>query len=660
MKFLDRDLSWLSFNYRVLLEAQSNEVPLLERLRFLAIYSSNLDEFVRVRVADIRNLVQIDKEKINKRISFSPKKLLKTIHLEVNRQLKIYSETLLEVCQKLEAKNITICRQLDTIPSELKPDLLHHFKSKVAPFLKPKYVDMDSDIFMDNKAVYFAIQFESKEFAYLKIPSDKIPRFFIKSINGVTYCVFLDDIIRLHFDLVFPAHNIRSEGTIKVNKDADLLIDDEYEGNLVAKIEKQIAKRNLGIPSRFLYDGQLNDELLHFFSSRLELSEGDIVEGGRYHNLNDFFQITSLDESLAYGDLPAIKSPSISHARSLYEQISKQDCLLHFPYHSYDHIIQFFGEAALNPSVTEINVTFYRLAKNSLIGEALISAAKNGKQVNIFMEVKARFDEENNLKWAKKLKKAGAKVVYSLPGLKVHAKVALIKTGNGAFAFLGTGNLNESTAKIYTDHGLLTANEELTDELSQVFDFLNEQIQPTAFDHLIVSQFGALEKFESLIERETNFAKDGKEALIIIKLNNLQEPRLITKLYEAAENGVEVRCIVRSICCLVPGKNGIKVKRIIDRFLEHGRLFYFKNGGKEEVYLGSTDWMNRNLHRRIEVTFPMYDPKMKTQFKDILNLQWGDDVKGVWLDKKLTNQHVDTNNGIQAQIDIYDYIKKLH
>ncbi len=657
MKYLDRDLSWLSFNYRVLMEAQDKKVPLIERLRFLAIYSSNLDEFFRVRVADIRNLAQIDKKKINKQIDVKPKRLLEKIHAEVSHQLQEYGESLTEVLNKLKEENIVICTSLEEIPTEAESEILHYFKTKVSAYMKPVFIARKK-LFLDNQALYFAISFKSGRQSFLKIPSDKLPRFFKTKIDDKTYFIFLDDVIRLHLDLIYPGEEAVNCSSIKLNKDADLQIDDEYEGDLVEKIEKQIKKRNLGTPSRFLFDRNISDDLLSSLTSKLNLSEDDVVTGGRYHNLNDFFQISGGSKDLEYKKLKPIKRKEIDESRSIFKLIEKKDQLFHFPFHSYDYILQFFSEAAIDPEVEEINVTFYRMAKKSVIGEALISAAANGKKVTVFMEVKARFDEENNLVWARRMKEAGITILYSLPGLKVHAKVALVKKKQKMYGFFGTGNLNEKTSEIYCDHGLLSCHKEMTKELAAVFDFLYENKSPSPFRHLIVSQFNAMRRFEELIDREIKHAKAGKEARITIKLNNLQEQHLIQKLYEAAEVGVEVRMIVRSICCLTPGVNGIKVKRIVDRYLEHARIFCFHNAGSEEVYMGSSDWMNRNLHRRIEVSFPIYDDKMKEELITILGFQWEDDIKGVWMNAELENVRPSPEKVIRAQMDTYKYLNQ--
>lgn len=656
VKLFNRDLSWLTFNKRILLETLDKGVPLIERLRFLAIYSSNLDEFFRVRVADIRNLATIDKKKINKKIDFKPSRLLEAIYNEVSMQLGQFGRSLSEVLGGLKDKNLVICTSLDEIPNVSKSDILHYFKTRVAAYIKPVDIQKEEILFLDNQALYLALCFKSGKQSLLKIPSEKLPRFYRSRVGKVDYFIFLDDIIRCHLDLIYPGEEMKYCSSIKLNKNADLQIEDEYEGDLVEKIEKQIKKRNLGVPALFLYDGNIDDKLLETLIEKLGLSQEDAMIGGRYHNLSDFFQISTDNPSIKYEKQPSIKKPEIDKSRSIFQLIERSDQLFHFPYHSYDYVLQFFNEASLDPEVEEINVTFYRMAKDSVIGESLISAATQGKTVKVFMEVKARFDEENNLSWARRMKEAGITIVYSLPGLKVHAKVALVKKADKMYGFFGTGNLNETTSQIYCDHGLFSANQEMTKELSAVFDYLYTKKPPSKFKNLIVSQFNAVERFVGMINREIENAEAGKEARIIIKLNNLQEPKLIEKLYEAASKGVEVKLIVRSICCLVPGEHGIKVKRIVDRYLEHARVFYFHNDGEQDLYLGSSDWMDRNLHRRIEVSSPVINEQMKHELLTILKFQWEDDTKGVWLSTQLENKRPAVKNNIRAQSAIYNYL----
>lgn len=671
--FLNRDLSWLSFNYRVLMEAKDQEVPLLERLRFTAIYSSNLDEFFRVRVAATRHLAEIGKKKINKAFGAVPDELLNEIHDGVEEQLKEYGAILDEVLKELGQKGIQIVTDHQDIPEEIRTDLEWYFKTKVLAYLKPHLFGISkNDAFLRNRGLYLAVRLKKDDneiSGYVNIPSDELPRFYLfKKEEGFGYC-FLDDILRLNLDQIFQGYEILECRSVKLNKDADLHIDDEFEGNLVKKVEKQVKKRDLGKPSRFLYDGSMSKKLLKVFVEEFELEGPDKVKGGRYHNLNDYFQIGNplKDPSLEYEKAPPSRNKLIDSEQSILKAIEKQDQILHFPYQSYDYILEFFNEAAIDPEVKEINATFYRMAKSSVIANALISAALNGKKVRVFMEVKARFDEENNLYWAEKMKAAGVKIKYSMPGLKVHAKVGLVKkkTDDGKkiwYGFFGTGNLNESTAKIYCDHGLLSTDKKMTRELSKVFSFLrSKKKSKKGFEELIVSQFDADAAFASLIDREIANAKSGAKAAMIIKVNNLEEPHLIKKIYEAAEAGVEVQLIVRSICCLKPGVAGLKVVRIVDRFLEHARVFYFYNAGLEEVYMGSSDWMKRNIYRRVEVTFPVKDPEIKKQIMDILNMQLSDNIKACYFNSDFSNERIHNSEAdVRAQEATYHYVKSLN
>lgn len=655
MKFFDRDLSWLSFNYRVLMEASDETVPLFERLRFIAIYSSNLDEFFRVRVANIRNILQIDKKKINKKIEFDAETLLKNIHQEVNNQLNEYGKALDQIIHGLSNHGHIICTHSDQIPDKLKGDTLHFFRTKLSAFLQPIAIDTAATLFLDNQSIYLVVTSKSGPPYLVNIPSEQLGRFVHFNLNEKSYYLFLEDIIRLHLPLLFPQDQQLEALSIKLNKDADLQIDDEYSGNLVRKIEKQIQKRNLGSPSRFLFDAQMDHDLLGLLASKIGLNPEEMIAGGRYHNLNDFLTINNADPQLNYPRLPAIPVAELSNSTSIFRKMEKKDYLFHFPYHSYDYVLQYFNEASIDPEVQEINVTFYRMAKDSIIGEALISAARNGKKVAVFMEVKARFDEKNNLAWARKMQEAGIKIIYSLPGLKVHAKVALVKKKDRYYGFFGTGNLNEKTSSFYCDHGLLTTHSGMTQELSNLFQHLLTKSEPPPFNELIISQFGAQETFMEKIEREIQFAEEGKEARIIVKVNNLQEQSLIGKLEEASNKGVDVKLIVRSICCAIP-HDKLPIKRIVDRFLEHARVFYFHNNGQQDLFLGSADWMNRNLHRRIEVCFPIHNDKMKQELLTLLKFQWKDDVKGVWLTANATNERPPTTQNVRAQMATYEYL----
>jgi len=434
---------------------------------------------------------------------------------------------------------------------------------------------------------------------------------------------------------------------------------------------KEIKKRNLGVPSRFLYDRSMSEDLLQKCKEAFSLSEEDLVAGGEYHSLFDFLKFPNpIGQSLEFDKQEPLRNNKIEKHRSIFSAIDESDQMLHFPYHSYNYILQFFNQAAIDPRVTDIKVTFYRMASNSLIGNALISAAKNGKNVTVFIELKARFDEENNLIWAEKMQSQGVKIIYSIPGLKVHAKVALVKmkTPQGTkknYSFFGTGNLNEKTATIYGDHGLLTCNKVMGEELDELFKYLYKRTPPKTFKNLLVSQFNIIDRFYELIDREIDHVKNGKVGHIIIKLNNIEDNGMIDKLYEASRVGVKIEMIVRGICCVIPGvenmSENITIRRIVGRYLEHARIFWFSNDGKDELFMGSADWMKRNLKSRIEVTFPVYDKNLTLDVKKILNLQLRDNTKAVILDKNQKNNPIkilDTDKLCNAQLESYLMIKK--
>ena len=676
-KYFDRDLSWLSFNYRVLMEALDESNPLYERIKFLAIYSSNLDEFVRVRLASIREVMMLGKKNIMPELDEDPEQAIQTIRKTLAPQLDTYGNTFREKVIPQLAENGIILYTSHEVLEEHKPFVLDYFKTYVLTYLKPIIFGEKENPFLNNQALYLAVRLKSGNdlrYGYVNIPTDKLSRFLaLPQINGKFYYLFLDDVVRLHLDFVFPNYEIEECQGIKLNKDADLQIKDEYSGDLVKKIEKNLSKRNLGAPSRFLYTKGMSSVLLDIFKTHFNLIDEDLVEGGRYHSLFNLFELPNpLKDKLEIQKWPSAPHKSLESHRTVFSAIEEKDQLLHFPYHSYKYVLQFFNEAALDPYVTNIYVTFYRMAPNSIIGDSLISAAQNGKQVTVFMELKARFDEENNLKWASKMENAGVKIIYSIPGLKVHAKVGLVKKklGDGtklSYGFYGTGNLNEKTARLYCDHGLFSANKEMNKELEGLFKYLHKRKPSKPFENLLVSQFNILDRFKSLIDTEIAKAKKGEKAFIFLKMNNLEDKEMIDKLYEADQAGVDVQLITRSICCLRPGvkglSDGIKVKRIIDRYLEHARIFIFGTGSSQRIFMGSADWMIRNLRHRIEVIFPIYDKGLKEQILHTMDLQWQDNVKAVWLDSDMNNlpvKRADGEKAIEAQLEMHRYVELLH
>jgi polyphosphate kinase len=677
-KYIDRDLSWLSFNYRVLMEAADSSVPLYERIKFLGIYSSNLDEFYRVRIAAMRSVVDIDKKKINKRFEREPKVILEELFAEVNRQQEEFGRIKKEeIIPELKRNGIVLYRD-ELVRQEHKEYITHFFKSRILSYLQPVIISGKhaEQPFLENRALYLITEMKrhdhnTKIYGKVKIPTDDIERFVeLPKIDKQYYFIAIDDIIRENMEFIFSGYEVINSYSIKLNRDADLNIEDEYSGDLVKKIRKQIRKRNLGLPSRFLYDSRMPLDMLDFLAETYGLQKEDLMSGGVYHNMHDLMDLKNpLKPKLEYKPQPPVQRNDLNEYSSIFNAIEKQDVLLHFPYQSYDYVLRFFNEASLDPHVTHIYASFYRIADESFISNALISAAKNGKKVTVFVEIKARFDEANNLKWADRMEEAGVKIIYSIPGLKVHAKVAMVvrktKTGKKSYGFYGTGNFNEKTATIYADLGLLTVNKEMNEELQQLFSYLNEREEKEkySFRNLLISQFNLQPMLHQLIDREIEHARKGKEAYMFIKLNNLQDDIMIDKLYEASKAGVKIDLVIRAICCLIPQKKGlsenIRVRRIVDRYLEHCRLYYFKNDGKEEFYSGSSDWMKRNLYYRIEVVFPVKEERLRKELKKYIDIQLADNVKACWLDSQLKNIRIEKGDSeVRAQVDFYKYLKK--
>lgn len=677
LPFLHRDISWLSFNYRVLQEAKDPSVPLFERLKFLAIYSSNLDEFFRVRMANHRNLLRVGK-KTKRELEISPKQTVREVQKIVNQQQVEFNRIFLdEIIPELKSHRINLLRRLELDPEQLA-FVEDYFQEFMLPYVQPVLLVKNKiRPFLNNAALYLAVVLEDKkqrehsEFAIVKIPSDHLPRFIeLPSIPGQHDLIILDDIVRHNLTYMFPGYHIINSYSIKLTRDAELYIDDEFSGDLIQKIKTSLSKRHVGPASRFVYDREMPTELLTFLMEAFGLEKYDILKEGRYHNNFDFFKFPDFGmEYLKNPPLPSLPYPPISDSPSIFKSINEQDHMIHVPYHSYEPVIRFFEEASRDPEVTHIKIIQYRVAKKSRIMDALMQAVKAGKQVSVFVEVKARFDEEANLRWGEKLEKAGVNVHYSLPGVKVHSKVALVRRveskGFKMYAYFSTGNFHEDTSKVYSDFGLFTADTRLVNEAARLFSFLETGQQPLqSFEHLLVGKFNLRDQLVACIDHEINEAIAGRKAKIILKLNSLQDHDMVRKLYEASQAGVEVQLIIRGICSLIPGipkiSENIKGVSIVDRYLEHARIFIFHHGGKDLVYLSSADWMVRNLSHRIETTFPVYDEHLKREILDIMNIQWCDNVKARVLDGSLSNfyrkEGADLN--IRSQMETYYYLKR--
>lgn len=676
----NRDLSWLGFNFRVLQEASDKNVPLFERMKFLSIFSANLDEFFRVRYPAVIALGRLhEKTRIKANIEIT-EDITEKIQQEVNRQLDFFGSTLTqEIIPELKKNGIIFYYNSIILPQHIR-EIKEIFLTYVLSFIQPVFLEgTNKQVFMpENNQLYFVVTLKEVNQGILKqaivnIPSGKLNRFFkLSPLEGEEYVIFLDDIIRENLQFIFPKLEILTAYSIKFNRDAELNLGDEYSGDLLNKIEKQLKKRDIGLPSRFLFEHTMPRNVQLFLAAEFSVKFEDMFAGGRYHHLSDLSGFPVSDKKLYIENVTPLSSAHIMNSGDIFNTLEQQDVLLHLPYQSYNPVLSFFNQAAVDADVTDIYITLYRLASESHIVNALISAVKNGKNVVVFIELKARFDEANNIKWSRVMKEAGISLQYSLPQIKVHSKIALVKKKTDghelSYAILSTGNFNEVTARFYTDHVLLTSNMAIITELQLLFGFLEKGRNEIGdakikFNELLVSQFNMVEEFEKCIGIEIKKAKKGIPARIRIKVNNLEEPGMINLLYKAGKAGVQVELIVRSVCCIIPGikgmNNNIKVRRIVDRFLEHTRLFIFGTDDDVHVFMGSADLMTRNLYHRIEVCFPVRDANCRKELVDYFEMQWADNSKAVQLlpDNQYTPVPAENGNIINAQQSIYQYLK---
>ncbi len=684
-RYFKRDVSWLSFNYRVLMEAEDASLPIYERIKFLSIYSSNLEEFYEIRVAEHRGVIM--KKNFVEESAAEAEETLAAITREVNRQQRDYYRIFYEqILPALNRQHIFLYQ--DEHPQPFHEDFVRDFfNEEVFPFLSPVMIQAgEIRTFIRDRRLYLVIRMVKKSdrledaddkpayhYALMKIPFSKVPRFIeLPPHEGKYYIMFIDDIIRANLHSVFPGYEIESCYSIKISRDADIYLEDEGKGSILEKIRKKVKKRKIGALSRFMYDQAMPADFLAFVCGAFGILPDDLVVGGRYNNLQDLSKLPNpAGKQLEQHPPLPMRIPYLDEVGSIFKVIKKRDVMLHFPYESFDYLLRFLMEAAFDPKVDEIKITQYRVAENSAVINTLISAAQNGKKVTVFVELKARFDEENNMRTAERMEQAGIKIIYSIPGLKVHAKVAVIlrkDNPEGAkrrdFAYLSTGNFNEKTAKIYADMALLTSQEAIITDINKVFAVLEGRLQAPTFRHLLVARFNMVPELQRMIQREIDHVQAGGKGRIILKMNGLHDQQMIDMLYRASEAGVEIDLIVRGICCLVPDQpysRNIRVTRIVDMFLEHARIWYFYNEGQDELFLTSADWMRRNLNRRIETAFPILDPEIKQEVIDILHIQLQDNVKACWLDSELRNcfkREETTSSPVRAQLAIYDYLKK--
>lgn len=698
--YFKRDISWLSFNYRVLLEALDERLPLYERINFISIYSSNLEEFYKIRVADHKAVASGATESDEETVQ-SARELVEEINKEVTRQLddrvRIYEQKLLPALRK---KHIIFYQDSHVEPFH-QQFIKDFFREEIFPYLQPVPVSKDKIVsFLRDNRLYLAIRVypkkegkEDKEgseererkegntnltesrhplYFVMKQPYAKVPRFIeLPSREKNHYLMFTEDIIKANLNLIFPGYDVDSSYCIKISRDADILIDDTgSSADLVAQLKKKVKKRKIGDVCRFVYDRGMPHDFLDFLVDAFHIQRDELVPGDKHLNLEDLCHLPNPNKSLHSLEKPKpMKLTVLDEKESIFNYVAKKDLLLYYPYHSFEHFIHFLYEAVHNPETREIMVTQYRVAENSAVINTLIAAAQNGKKVTVFVELKARFDEENNLATAEMMQAAGIKIIYSIPGLKVHAKVALIRRRglNGekipSYAYISTGNFNEKTATLYADCGLFTCRKEIVADLYNLFRTLQGKADPK-FTTLLVARFNLIPELNRLIDREISLADEGKQGRIILKMNALQDPTMIDRLYEASEHGVQIDLIVRGICCLIPGQSysrNIRVTRIVDSFLEHARIWYFGNDGTPKVFMGSPDWMRRNLYRRIEAITPILAPDLRDSLIEMLDIQLADNQKACWVDDKLQNIFKKRTPGtpaVRAQYTFYDWLNK--
>ncbi|MCF8230013.1 MAG: polyphosphate kinase 1 [Bacteroidales bacterium] len=677
-KFINRELSWLHFNERVLQEAMDVSNPLIERLKFMGIYSNNRDEFFRVRVATIKRMLKLSKTQENLNTE-KYETILADIQNLIRQQEAKFTNTFEVLKDELSRNNIHIIDETE-LSDDQEKFVYDYYIEHVRPHLFPLMLDNIKNIgIIQDASIYLAVELmntsddEKEDYALIKLPTDNVPRFLILPNKGKEmYIIFMDDVIRFSLGDMFSVYGYDSfkAYTIKFTRDSELDIDNDVSKSFVELMSESVKQRKRGEPVRFVFDKEIPERLLKKLSKKFNISKHDTLrEGGRYHNFKDFMGFPKIGpRNLRYPPSPPLKHPELDNDRSFFDILKEKDIMLHYPYQSFQHLIDFLREASIDPKVRSIKMTFYRAAKDSQAMNALINAARNGKYVTVFMEIQARFDEEANIYWTERLQEEGIKVMQTIPGYKVHSKMILIRRRenglNHFYANISTGNFNESTAKVYADDSLLTANNQICADLYKIFDLLESKIIPPRFSQLIVAPYEIRSFFIRMLENEITAAKEGKEAWAIIKLNSLVDKKVARKLYEASQAGVKIKLINRGICVILPGVRGlsenIEAFSIVDKFLEHSRVYIFNNNGDHQYYISSADWMQRNFDHRIEVVCPIYDQSIRKELMDMIRIQLKDNTKSRWLSPDRLNQYRKTGSKTKhrAQFEIYDYFKK--
>jgi polyphosphate kinase len=675
MELVNREISWLSFNARVLQESLDPKVPLVERVRFLGIYSNNMDEFFRVRVANIRRIISIRNNSVQG-FAGTAQELLEEIRTIVMEQQKQFEACYASLVEDLAAEKIFQLQEKNLNKVE-QTELNNYFHHDLKHAIVPIILDVQTPFpKLRDKSIYLAVRIQTAVkhkvlFSLIEIPPN-YPRFYRIENEGSHYFILIDDIIRLNLESIYSIFEFESVEayTFKFTRDAELNLDDDLSVSFIEKIEKSIKLRKKGEPVRFVFDQKMPTDLKNYLLKSMNLKSGtNAIPGGRYHNFKDFSRFPDFGKKeLVYEQMPALAHPTLEHTKSYLKSVLEKDILLHFPYQRFDHVVDMLREAAIDPKVKSIKINVYRVASDSQIMNALLNAVSNGKEVVVILELQARFDEENNLYWAERLKEHGARVIYGVQGLKVHSKLIQItrqsKGKEQLISFIGTGNFHEKTARVYSDLGLITAHPDICQEVRKIFRLLENNIDRGLYRHLLVSPFNNRRKITALIQHEITHAQKGHPAAISIKINNLVDAKIIEKLYQASQAGVKVRMIIRGICCLVPGikkvSDNIEVVSIVDRFLEHARFMIFENNGHPKYIMTSADLMERNLDKRIEVGTPILDPDIQQEFRTIFDIQWKDNQKTRIIDKKQRNKYrktIDGDDPVRAQTALYEYYR---
>ena len=675
-RYFNREISWLQFNERVLQEAEDPTVPLIERIRFLGIHSNNMDEFFRVRYSSIRRFTLAENQGFNEDLEgYKPSKLLKKLSEMVTYQQQRSQEIYNELEQELRTHDIEVVDEIQLTVKQ-KRYIRQFFREKISPALTKLMLSQAPEFpYLRDKSIFLAVrilQGKDEQFSIIEVPTVTAGRFVTLPQYGKQFVMYMDDVLRLNLDSIFYIFNYDKieAHTVKITRDAEISLDDDVSKSFLEKVQVGLAHRREGDPVRFVYDREIGDQTLQLLVKGLGITELDsLIAGGRYHNKKDLMSFPNVgDPSMEHQKLSQIQHPALDLNRSIIDVMKRQDVMLFTPYHDFSNVIRLLREAAIDPKVRAIKVTLYRLADESRIISALVNAAKNGKDVTVFIELQARFDEANNIKWTNQLRSEGIKVVSGVPGLKVHSKLTLIRRDEGAeklkdYCVVGTGNYHEGTAKMYTDYHLLTSDKRIAREVRRVFQFIESPYMHQKYKHLLVSPNSNREGFYALIDREIEFAKAGLEAKFWVKINSISDHGMIEKMYEASQAGVKIRMIVRGINCLKLDDPELSVNieaiSIIDRFLEHTRAFCFHNNGLPEYFISSADWMTRNLNRRVEVTAPIYDSKIQRQLRDHFEILWKDNTKARILDANQSNEHrMLPGPKIRAQLALHDYVKK--